>query len=55
MRVDTLKRAPTKLVGKIVQGFRNDGALGITVDKEDAAHETVTADFVDRRESPDQS
>ena len=51
MRVESLKRVPSKLVGKIVQGFVKDGALRITVDKEDSAHETVTAEFDDRRQS----
>ena len=55
MRVEMLKRVPTKLVGKIVQGFRNDGAVRIIVDKEDAAYETVTAEFSDRKDSPRQS
>ena len=55
MRVETPKRVPTKLVDKIVQGFRKDGAVRITVDKEDAAHGTVTAEFNDRKDSPRQS
>jgi hypothetical protein len=32
----------------VIKGFKKDGAVRITIEKEDDEHETVTAEFNDR-------
>ena len=52
MRIETLKHVPLKHVDTVIKGFKKDGAVRITIEKEDDEHDTVTAEFNDRATPP---